>query len=199
MNLDTILTEEEKVTVIWLIDGFELSFLNKRKKEKRKEAVDEEEEEEKDIIQGTKMELPLWLALELAKRNFVEIEIPKFYGQKFLNGLIIGATEANLRENSPNYYKVGMLLSKQLEDDDINPALIKIYVKRFRQIVQNAQNNKMEQSLYSKNLTEFEENQFNEFRNSFQKFQEWKNKVGNSQISTSNALEEANRKKKKLK
>ena len=35
------------------------------------------------------------------------------YGQKFLTGLIVGAEDANLRENSPNYYKVGMLLSQQ--------------------------------------------------------------------------------------
>ena len=78
MDINEILVQEEKVSVTWLIDGFELGYLNKRKKEKRKQEDDEEEEEEeKDAIIGTKMELPLWLALELAKRNFVEIEIPK--------------------------------------------------------------------------------------------------------------------------
>jgi hypothetical protein len=70
--MDDIFVLEEKVFVTWLIDGYKLGYLNKTLKKKK-----EDEQEEKDILTGTKMELPLWLALELAKRNFVEIEIPR--------------------------------------------------------------------------------------------------------------------------
>lgn len=114
-DYETLLSLEEKVSVIWNIDGYELAYLNKKgnniKNSLELSSDDESEKETKDIKEGTKIEVPMWLAFELAKRNFVKIEIPKHYSEKFLKKLEIGAEEANIHEHSPYFYQIGFELS----------------------------------------------------------------------------------------
>lgn len=64
-----------------------------------------------DLKKDTKVLLPLWLANVLGTRNFVELELPVHYGQKFLKSLEADADHVNLAVHSPYYYEIGIQLA----------------------------------------------------------------------------------------
>ena len=92
-DIDSILSEEERVPSIFNVDGVQLGFLDPS-------SFDD------DLKKDTNIELPFWLCKTLQSKGMVNIESPKFYKHKFLEHMEADPSVVNLREKSPYYYEV---------------------------------------------------------------------------------------------
>ena len=96
-DLDSILCEEERIPAVFATDAVNLGFLDPSSAEE-------------DLKQDTKIELPLWLAKSLDAKNMVHLELPKYYGTKFLLHLSADPSVVNIREKSPFFFAVSAVL-----------------------------------------------------------------------------------------
>lgn len=60
---------------------------------------------------NTKVDLPLWLALALAKREIIELRNPKYLGQSFFDQLKAGCEVVSMKMMNPYLYENVMKLS----------------------------------------------------------------------------------------
>ena len=83
-----------------------------------------------DVLPGTKMELPYWLAESLCskKRHIVSIELPKQYREGYREILSADAEVVDLHKWGPHYYAFGtQLLSFEHPDSsDIAKSLLQV-------------------------------------------------------------------------
>lgn len=59
----------------------------------------------------SRLELPLWLAEPLHKRQHIELELPSFYGETYMQALRADAPHLDLRSQSDYYFDVGTQLA----------------------------------------------------------------------------------------
>jgi hypothetical protein len=64
------------------------------------------------LPEGSKVEIPFWLAERMVKRGILTIDLPKFYGPEYRGKLKAGPTAVALSDWSPSYYHLGVKLSK---------------------------------------------------------------------------------------
>jgi GINS complex subunit 3 len=110
LDIDEILSEEERMPCKFSLDGKNLGFLNSAS-------------DSNDLEEGSKVELPLWLSKPLREKNMIEIELPKHYGIRIREEINAGALAVKLREYSYYYFEVGLQLSKITKDDDLKRTL----------------------------------------------------------------------------
>lgn len=67
--------------------------------------------------------MPLWSALNLHKGNWVDIELPKQYGNKMAQEIKAGAEAINLKEYSYYYFDTGLSLANALQNTSLAPVL----------------------------------------------------------------------------
>ncbi|XP_069113017.1 DNA replication complex GINS protein PSF3-like [Argopecten irradians] len=100
--------------------------------------------ESEDLLPGTKMEMPFWMARALCsrKRHIVSVEIPKQYKESYREILTADATVVDLHKLGPFYYNYGcQLLRFELPDSgDISKCLLKTFQTRLRRIMDSSQN-----------------------------------------------------------
>jgi hypothetical protein len=60
------------------------------------------------LKQGTKLELPFWMAQALARRKHVIVDLPNVFGSRFKSTLIADPTVVNLADRCPYYYELGI-------------------------------------------------------------------------------------------
>ncbi len=74
--------DEEKIPSVFNTDGINLGYLDPSS-------------QSDDLTSGTQVDLPFWLARSLAdpspQRNFVNIQIPKHYNERFQDHLVANA------------------------------------------------------------------------------------------------------------
>ena len=110
LDIDRLLSEGERVPCVFNQDAEGLGHLDTTS-------------EDQTLPQGSKVELPLWLAKDLAQLNFVRIELPKHYGSKMRDAIFAGAAPINLKDFSHYYFDVGLDLATLLDDDDLRKAM----------------------------------------------------------------------------
>ncbi|KAM3870707.1 DNA replication complex GINS protein PSF3 [Diretmus argenteus] len=98
----------------------------------------------RDIPEGTKMELPLWLAKGLyeRKRRVVSVELPKVYKEGWRTVFNADPTVVDLHKMGPYYYGLGsqLLHFDSPENPDIAQALLQTFIGRFRRTMDSSQN-----------------------------------------------------------
>eukprot|EP00124_Ichthyophonus_hoferi_P001220 Ihof_evm13s58 gene=Ihof_evmTU13s58 len=62
------------------------------------------------ITEDTRFEIPFYMAHDFAKKGWADIELPRFYGPKYLGKLQAGAETVPLSEWCPHYYHLGLHL-----------------------------------------------------------------------------------------
>lgn len=86
--------------------------------------------DDKDILPGSKMELPFWLAYALCsqKRRIVSVELPKAYRESYREVMKADANVVNLYKLGPYYYNFGMKLQcfSFPEIDDVSKCLLSV-------------------------------------------------------------------------
>jgi len=181
-DLDDIMTLQEKVPVQFDLPCYRLGFL-------------EASSGEEHIVQGTKMEVPCWLAFELCtrRRQIASVELPKLYNESQRQIFRADATVLNLHKMGPFFYKFGMKLLhfQHVDSGVVARTLLDVFVKRFRNIMDASQNASHKDVTKIKlNLDELELNIFEGGQVSLKDFCEWqKGNVGKLKISSSLSMQ----------
>ena len=94
----------------------------------------------KDLSEGTKMDLPLWMAIALGgnpRRRFVTTEITKPYREVYREILKADATVVDLHKLGPYYYAMGqqIIVFDANESVFIARSLVQTFSDRFRKIM----------------------------------------------------------------
>jgi GINS complex subunit 3 len=126
--LDQLLSDEERVPCVFKCDVPDLGFLDTSNTfHSHYHQLQGNQQQgagsNHDLPEGSKVELPLWLARELARYNFVTIELPKHYGRKMRDTINASALNLNLKEYSPYFFEVGMVLANDKKDTDLKDTL----------------------------------------------------------------------------
>ncbi|XP_056137821.1 DNA replication complex GINS protein PSF3 [Lampris incognitus] len=104
----------------------------------------EKSHDSRDIPEGTKMELPLWLAKGLyeRKRKVVSVDIPKVYREGWRTVFNADPTVVDLHKMGPYYYGLGsqLLHFDSPDNPDIAQALLQTFIGRFRRTMDSSQN-----------------------------------------------------------
>ena len=106
LDVDVILSEEERLPCTFLQDGSNLGNLDQH-------VVDN------DLPANTKVDLPLWLSSQFMKKNMVEMEFPKHYQRKMREELHAGAEAVDLRSFTQYFFDVGIKLAVEMTSSDV--------------------------------------------------------------------------------
>uniref|UniRef100_A0A673FY63 DNA replication complex GINS protein PSF3 n=1 Tax=Sinocyclocheilus rhinocerous TaxID=307959 RepID=A0A673FY63_9TELE len=94
--------------------------------------------------QGTKMEMPLWLAKGLyeRKRRVLSVELPKVYREGWRTVFGADPIVVDLHKMGPYYYGLGsqMLHFDSPENPEIANTILQTFIGRFRRTMDSSQN-----------------------------------------------------------
>ncbi|XP_015918450.2 DNA replication complex GINS protein PSF3 [Parasteatoda tepidariorum] len=95
-----------------------------------------------DLAQGTKLEIPLWMAQALQSRRIISIDLPKVYKEGYRKILNADATIVDLHKMGPYFYHFGLYLLKFIHQDseEIGKMLSETFRNRFRMLMDTSQN-----------------------------------------------------------
>ncbi|XP_034033062.1 DNA replication complex GINS protein PSF3 [Thalassophryne amazonica] len=131
LSLDDILLSHERLPVRTECTFPRLGFLEKSA-------------DSQDIPEGTKMELPLWLAKSLyeRKRRVLAVDLPKVYREGWRTVFSADPNVVDLQKMGPYYYGLGsqMLHFDNPENPEIAQTLLQTFIGRFRQAMDSSQN-----------------------------------------------------------
>lgn len=89
---EAILAEEDRVPVVFRSKAANLGFLDPGC-------------QDEDLPEGSRVEVPLWLARALEAKNMVRLELPKHFAARFREDLLAGPEAVNLRDRSLFFYE----------------------------------------------------------------------------------------------
>lgn len=131
LSLDDILLSHERLPIRTEITFPRLGFLEKSS-------------DSQDILEGTKMELPLWLSKGLyeKKRRVLSVELPKVYREGWRTVFNADPNVVDLHKMGPYYYGLGsqMLHFESPENPEIAQTLLQTFMGRFRRNMDSSQN-----------------------------------------------------------
>lgn len=164
-DLDDIVTLQEKVPVQFELPCYRLGFL-------------EPSSAEEHINQGSKMEIPCWLAFELCsrRRQIVSVELPKLYNESYRQIFKADAGVLDLHKMGPSFYRFGMKLLhfQHMDSGIVARTLLEVFVKRFRNIMDASQNASHNDVLKLKGkLDQLEVELFENGQQALREFVEW--------------------------
>ncbi|XP_047332878.1 DNA replication complex GINS protein PSF3-like isoform X2 [Impatiens glandulifera] len=91
------------------------------------------------VEQGTKVELPFWLARELQLRQAVSVDIPMCFNKKTKDEIIADAAHVDLRTRSPYFYELGLKIEPIVGDKTIRNLLLGAFAIRYKDVLVKAQ------------------------------------------------------------
>ncbi|XP_072519777.1 DNA replication complex GINS protein PSF3 [Salminus brasiliensis] len=131
LSLDDILLSQERLPCRTDTEFPGLGFLEKNA-------------ESRHIPEGTKMEMPLWLAKGLyeRKRRVISVELPKVYREGWRTVFGADANVVDLHKMGPYYYGLGsqMLHFDSPENLEIAQTVLQTFIGRFRRTMDSSQN-----------------------------------------------------------
>ncbi|KFV65622.1 DNA replication complex GINS protein PSF3, partial [Dryobates pubescens] len=101
------------------------------------------------FMQGSKLEIPLWLAKGLhdSKRRIISVELPKIYKEAWRTVFSADANVVDLHKMGPYYYGFGSQLlnfdnteNPQIAQKLLFAAALQTFIGRFRRIMDSSQN-----------------------------------------------------------
>ncbi|XP_060783021.1 DNA replication complex GINS protein PSF3 [Neoarius graeffei] len=153
-----------------------------------------------DIPEGTKMEMPLWLAKGLyeRKRHVISVDLPKVYREGWRTVFGADANMVDLHKMGPYYYSLGsqMLHFENVENLEIAQSILQTFIGRFRRTMDSSQNAYNEDtSALLERLDCLERALFRSGQNGLNAFQQWERGKA-SQLAASSLV--INYRKRKL-
>ena len=112
-NIDDILAEEQNVPCTFLQDAKGLAHLDQMNNTAVTETAQRAaraRQANEVLPKGKTVDIPAWLAVHLARRDFVEIKKPAFLTPAFFNQLEAGADVVTMSTHSPYIYELTMKL-----------------------------------------------------------------------------------------
>ncbi len=128
-SLIDILAEKERVPVITNEDLPKLGFLDPSTSSRGG-----------TLPQGSKLELPLWMAKSLRSKNRAQILMPPNFTYKKRQIVSAEPDAVNLHSYGPHFYESGKHLMKlgTQESEDIGKLLVETLTRRFRMIMDSS-------------------------------------------------------------
>mmetsp|Transcript_24296 Transcript_24296/g.36445 ORF Transcript_24296/g.36445 Transcript_24296/m.36445 type:complete len:183 (-) Transcript_24296:38-586(-) len=121
-DIDDALVEEEPVVSLFHIDALDLGYLDPNSAEE-------------DLKKGTRVQIPLWLANTLAKRQMATIQTPDFMNKKFEQDFLADPVAMDLKKKAPMLYAIGQRVSELFGDAEMSNMLLKGLAARYREII----------------------------------------------------------------
>ncbi|NWR46551.1 PSF3 protein, partial [Regulus satrapa] len=160
------------------------------------------------FLQGSKLEIPLWLAKGLhdSKRRIISVELPKIYREAWRTVFSADANVVDLHKMGPYYYGLGsqLLNFENPENPEIAQTILQAtdsvcslqtFVARFRRIMDSSQNAYNEDtSVLVARLDELERALFHLGQKGLNDFQCWE-KGQASQITASSLVQNYGKRK----
>lgn len=123
LDIDQILNEEERIPCVFRSDAKGLGFMDATL-------------DTADLPNGTRIELPLWLVSSLSKKRMVQMELPKHFEKRMRDEISAGAANINFREYSQYFFDVGIKISKETGDKDLQRILCQAFCgDRFQSLM----------------------------------------------------------------
>ncbi|KAH0619418.1 hypothetical protein JD844_000031 [Phrynosoma platyrhinos] len=151
------------------------------------------------LPEGTKLELPLWLAKGLYdnKQRILSVELPTVYKESWRTVFSADANVVDLHKLGPYYYGFGsqMLHFDSPENPEIAQTILQTFIGRFRRIMDSSQNafNEDTSALVAR-LDELERGLFQAGQKGLNDFQGWE--MGHASQITASSLVQNYRKRK---
>nr|XP_056718239.1 DNA replication complex GINS protein PSF3 [Euleptes europaea] len=151
------------------------------------------------VPEGTKLEIPLWLAKGLYdnKRRILSVELPKIYKESWRTVFSADANVVDLHKLGPFYYGFGsqLLNFNSPENAEIAQTILQTFIGRFRRIMDSSQNayNEDTSALVAR-LDELERVLFQVGQKGLNDFQSWE--MGQASQITASSLVQNYRKRK---
>ncbi|NXG80066.1 PSF3 protein, partial [Baryphthengus martii] len=151
------------------------------------------------FLQGSKLEIPLWLAKGLrdSKRRIISVELPKIYKEAWRTVFTADATVVDLHKMGPYYYGFGsqLLNFDNPENPEIAQTILQTFISRFRRIMDDSQNAYNEDtSVLVARLDELERTLFQAGQKGLNDFHCWE-KGQASQITASSLVQNYGKRK----
>ncbi|NXI28579.1 PSF3 protein, partial [Sterrhoptilus dennistouni] len=151
------------------------------------------------IPEGSKLEIPLWLAKGLhdSKRRIISVELPKIYKEAWRTVFSADANVVDLHKMGPYYYGFGsqLLNFENPENPEIAQTILQTFVARFRRIMDSSQNAYNEDtSVLVARLDQLERALFQVGQKGLNDFQSWE-KGQASQITASSLVQNYGKRK----
>ncbi|XP_068059168.1 DNA replication complex GINS protein PSF3 [Anomalospiza imberbis] len=151
------------------------------------------------VPEGSKLEIPLWLAKGLhdSKRRIISVELPKIYKEAWRTVFSADANVVDLHKMGPYYYGFGsqLLNFENPENPEIAQTILQTFIARFRRIMDSSQNayNEDTSALVAR-LDELERALFQVGQKGLNDFQCWE-KGQASQITASSLVQNYGKRK----
>lgn len=167
-DIDAILVEDERVPCVFNTSAFNLGHLDPGKGDK-------------DLQEGSRIPLPLWMGGHLARKNYVLLNLPQHYGATMRSRLSADAASVPVRDRSAHYFEVGMRLCSLITDLEVIPevkeALRSGLGQRVVDLVSRAQSaHGKDLTLQCRQLTDEERDLFNLTRATCLEFDNWRSR-----------------------
>ncbi|KAI8023549.1 hypothetical protein ACSBR2_006049 [Camellia fascicularis] len=125
-DIDDIIAEDELVPAVFQVSANGVGLFDSS-------------DETNKVEQGSKVELPFWLARELHLRQAVSINLPHCFNQKTREELAADAAHVDLRNRCPYFYELGRKLFTLVGDKTIGTLLLAAFQTRYREVLIKAQ------------------------------------------------------------
>jgi len=133
-DVDAILTDSQKVPCTFEMEVPGIGYLQGNPGD--------------SVKQGTKLELPLWLAEMLvisqnaSNASTVSLDLPASLSTHVMNALKADARTVDLRSLAPHFYSLGARILDIFEDDELVDVLSDSFKKRAKEIADLANNSR---------------------------------------------------------
>lgn len=187
LSVPDIMALGQRVTCKFIVSCYNLGFIDPSG-------------ESKDVPEGTKLELPLWMAKVLKNRHIIEIEVPKSYNETFREMIEADATVIDLHKNGPNYYTFGKhLVSMGIKGSyGIAQSMVDAFRQRFRQIFHFALNTTSDTQMqfldYQATLDNQELSLLKSGREATKEYKKWERRT-NDRLTASEIVTSLNKRK----
>ena len=125
----------------------------------------------------TELQLPLWLAEPLSRRQHVDLQLPRFYGTNYRNALRADAAHLNLCSQSAYYFEVGVQLAQLLDDEsELGGQLLGGFASRFHALIDPSLSvtSRLDSNSIVEKLTLREKQIFDAGRDASEQYNTWK-------------------------
>ena len=141
-NIDDILAEEELVPCIFKVEAKGLGYLDQLQHlsstataKQRKMATNIRAQ---SLPAGTKVDVPVWLAVSLASREVVDLRNPKFMTPNYYAQLKAGPDVVTMRAMSVYIYEAVIKMSDGMNQEQAKEAVelyLAVFVDRFSKLI----------------------------------------------------------------
>ena len=192
-NIDDILAEEELVPTTFKSDAHNLGYLDQmaHNAQLNKTKVSTEDKSA-TLKKGSKVDIPLWLAIALAQRDIVGLRNPLYLSEKYLNLLEADSDVVNLRTQSPHIYENILKLCAHLSSEHVYKYIAgyqRVFIDRFcKHVIEMADTSEILQnqeqfSTDLKRMSDLEREVFEMHKRQRLMFSMHRNKTQNRQVT----------------